>query len=334
MTQPLPSSVPTAHPRVPGGATADAPTARRGHRVARSSRGGRDLLGRRSRAPWWFLVPALALYAFVVLVPSVRGAILAFTDWNGISPTWEWIGLENFARLWDTDIARESVVRTVVIAVSIMIVQNAIGLLLALGVNSQIKSRNVLRVFLFAPAVLTPVVIAYLWRNLLAPNGALNALLAAVGLDGLQREWLGASEYAMWAIIGIVVWQFAGYSMVIFLAGLQSIPVDVHEAAALDGAGSVRRFFSIDLPLLAPAITINLMLSIIGGIKLFDQVYATTGGGPANSTQTLSTLIYRYAFNSGQFSFAIALAVVLTVLVSIFAFVQYAILRRGERKAS
>ncbi|WP_211239759.1 carbohydrate ABC transporter permease [Jiangella gansuensis] len=269
-----------------------------------------------------------------MLIPSGRGAILAFTDWNGISPSWEWIGLDNFVRLWETDVARDAVVRTIVIAVSIMFVQNAIGLLLALGVNSQIKSRNLLRVFLFAPAVLTPVVIAYLWRNLLAPTGALNELLDAVGLDGLQREWLGDSDTAMWAIIGIVVWQFAGYSMVIFLAGLQSIPTDVYEAAALDGAGPVRRFFSIDLPLLAPAITINLMLSIIGGIKLFDQVYATTGGGPANSTETLSTLIYRFAFNSGQFSFAIALAVVLTVLVAIFAFAQYAILRRGERRAS
>jgi raffinose/stachyose/melibiose transport system permease protein len=334
MTQPLPTSVPTAHPEVSGGATARASSTGGGRRGPRSSGRPRDFLGRRSRAPWWFLVPALALYAFVVLVPSGRGAILAFTDWNGISPTWEWIGLDNFVRLWETEVARESVVRTIIIALSIMIVQNAIGLLLALGVNSQIKSRNLLRVFLFAPAVLTPVVIAYLWRNLLAPTGALNALLDAVGLEGLQRQWLGDSDYAMWAIIGIVVWQFAGYSMVIFLAGLQSIPIDVHEAAALDGAGSVRRFISIDLPLLAPAITINLMLSIIGGIKLFDQVYATTGGGPANSTETLSTLIYRFAFSSGQFAFAIAIAVVLTVLVSIFAFAQYAILRRGERRTS
>lgn len=334
MTQIPPPPAPAARPGIPGGATADASTGRGRRGAGGPSRQPRGLWGRRSRAPWWFLVPALTLYAFIVLVPSGRGAVLAFTDWDGISPTWEWIGLDNFVRLWETEVARDTVGRTIVIAVSIMVVQNAIGLLLALGVNSQIKSRNLLRVLLFAPAVLTPVVIAYLWRNLLAPTGALNALLDAVGLDGLQRQWLGDSGTAMWAIIGIVVWQFAGYSMVIFLAGLQSIPADVYEAAALDGAGSVRRFLSIDLPLLAPAITINLMLSIIGGIKLFDQVYATTGGGPANSTETLSTLIYRFAFNSGQFSFAVALAVVLTVLVAIFAFAQYAILRRGERRAS
>lgn len=332
MTQPLPASTPRVGGETPGDAEiVPAPTSRR-----RPTTPGRvhRLLGGSSRAPWWFLLPALTVYAFVVLVPSVRGSVLAFTDWNGLNPTWEWVGMDNFARIWETEVARDAVVRTIVIAVSITVVQNAIGLLLALGVNTKIKSRNVLRVFLFAPAVLTPLVVAYLWRNLLAPTGAVNALLDAVGLGSLQRAWLGDSATAMWMIVGIVVWQFAGYSMVIFLAGLQSIPEEIYEAAALDGARSVRRFVSIELPLLAPAITINLMLSIIGGIKLFDQVYATTGGGPANSTETLSTLIYRYAFSSGQFSFAIAMAVVLTILVAVFAFAQYAVLRRGERRTS
>jgi raffinose/stachyose/melibiose transport system permease protein len=291
-----------------------------------------DLLGRRSPAPWWFLVPALTLYAFVVLIPSGRGIVLAFTDWNGINPTYDYIGLDNFQKLWDTPLVREALVRTVVIALCITVVQNVIGLALALGVNSNIKSRNLLRVLLFAPAVLTPVVVAYLWRNILAPDGAFNALLGTVGLDGLQHAWLGDSRYAMWSIIGIVVWQFAGYSMVIFLAGLQSIPREIYEAAEVDGASRWARFWRIERPLLAPAITINLMLSIIGGIKLFDQIYATTGGGPANATQNLSTLIYRYAFNSGQFSFAIAMAVVLTILVAILAFSQFALLRRAERR--
>jgi raffinose/stachyose/melibiose transport system permease protein len=292
----------------------------------------RDWLGRRSRAPWWFLVPALALYSFVVLIPSARGVMLAFTDWNGINPTYDYIGFDNFHRLWDTPLVRDALVRTIIIAIGITVVQNAIGLALALGVNSHIKSRNLLRVFLFAPAVLTPVVIAYLWRNILAPEGALNALLGALGLDSLQHSWLGDSDYAKWSIIGIVVWQYAGYSMVIFLAGLQSISTDIYDAAEVDGAKRWARFWHIERPLLAPAITINLMLSIIGGIKLFDQIYATTGGGPANATQNLSTLIYRYAFNSGQFSFAIAMAVVLTILVAFFAFGQFAVLRRAERR--
>ena len=279
-------------------------------------------------------MPALVLYSVVVLIPSARGLVLAFTDWNGVTPSYNWVGLENFRTLWETELARSAVWRTIAIAIGITVVQNAVGLLLALGVNSHIKSRNALRVFLFAPAVLTPLVVAYLWRNLLAPTGGINALLGAVGLDSLQHSWLGDSSTAMWAVVGIVVWQFAGYSMVIFLAGLQSIPIELYEAAEIDGAKPVRRFWSIQLPLLAPAMTINLMLSIIGGIKLFDQVYATTGGGPANSTQTLSTLIYRYAFQNGRFAFGITLAVVLTALVAVFAVAQYAFLRRAEERVS
>ena len=199
---------------------------------------------------------------------------------------------------------------------AITVIQNGFGLLLALGVNTIIKSRNVLRVFLFAPAVVTPIVTAYLWRNLLGPDGAVNSLLGAVGLESWQQDWLGDPQLALWSIVGVIVWQFAGYSMVIFLAGLQSVPKEIYEAAAIDGAGPVRRFWSVIRPLLAPAFTINLMLSIIGGIKLFDQVYALTGGGPGHATDTISTLIYKDAFTLGEFGYSIALAVVLTIIVA------------------
>jgi raffinose/stachyose/melibiose transport system permease protein len=147
-------------------------------------------------------------------------------------------------------------------------------------VNSAIKARNVLRVFFFAPAVITPIVTAFLWRNLLGPDGAVNSLLGALGLSSWQQDWLGDPQLALWSVVGVIVWQFAGYSMVIFLAGLQSIPAEIYEAVNLDGAGAIRRFWSVVRPLLAPAFTINLLLSIIGGIKLFDQVYALTRGRP------------------------------------------------------
>jgi raffinose/stachyose/melibiose transport system permease protein len=217
--------------------------------------------------------------------------------------------------------------------VAITVIQNGIGLLLALGVNTIIRSRNVLRVFLFAPAVITPIVTAYLWRNLLGPDGAVNSLLGAVGLDSWRQNWLGDPDLALWSVVAVIVWQFAGYSMVIFLAGLQSIPQEIHEAAAIDGAGPVRRFWSVVRPLLAPALTINLMLSIIGGIKLFDQVYALTGGGPGHATDTLSTLIYKDAFTLGEFGYSIALAVVLTAVVALVSSGQYFLLSRNERAA-
>ncbi|MEU8608178.1 sugar ABC transporter permease [Actinoplanes sp. NPDC048791] len=289
---------------------------------------------RRIAPPWWFMLPALVLFTFVVLVPSARGVYYAFTDWDGLDPDFALVGLRNFADLAGDADALQAVWHTLLIAVAITVIQNGIGLLLALGVNSMIKTRNVLRVLLFAPAVITPIVTAYLWRNLLGPDGAVNSVLGAVGLGSWRQDWLGDPDLALWMIVLVVVWQFAGYSMVIFLAGLQSIPREIYEAAAIDGTGAVRRFWSIVRPLLAPAITINLMLSIIGGIKLFDQVYALTGGGPGHATDTISTLIYKDAFTLGEFGYSVALAVVLTVIVAIVSAGQYAVLSRNERAAS
>jgi raffinose/stachyose/melibiose transport system permease protein len=284
--------------------------------------------------PWWFTVPALLLFAFVVLVPSARGVYYAFTDWDGLSPAFAFVGVDNFVDMTADPNAVQALWHTIAIAIAVTVIQNGIGLLLALGVNSAIKSRNVLRVFLFAPAVITPIVTAYLWRNLLGPEGAVNSLLGAVGLDSWRQNWLGDPDLALWSIVAVIVWQFAGYSMVIFLAGLQSVPKEIYEAAAIDGAGSARRFWSVIRPLLAPAFTVNLMLSIIGGIKLFDQVYALTGGGPGHATDTLSTLIYKDAFTLGEFGYSIALAVVLTIVVAVFSTGQYLVLSRNERAIS
>jgi raffinose/stachyose/melibiose transport system permease protein len=280
------------------------------------------------------MLPALLLFAFVVLVPSGRGVYYAFTDWDGLDPDFSWIGLRNFGDMLSDGTAVQAIWHTLLIAVAITVIQNGIGLLLALGVNSMIKTRNLLRVLLFAPAVVTPIVTAYLWRNLLGPDGAVNSLLGAVGLNEWQQDWLGSPRLALWMVVLVVVWQFAGYSMVIFLAGLQSIPREIYEAAAIDGTGALRRFWSVIRPLLAPAITINLMLSIIGGIKLFDQVYALTGGGPGHATDTISTLIYKNAFTLGEFGYSIALAVVLTAIVAIVSAGQYGVLSRNERAVS
>ena len=296
-----------------------------------SPRSGPRRAGRAGRTMWLFLVPAAAFYIFVVLWPSVQGSGLAFTDWDGLSSQREFIGIDNFVKMWNDPKAATAIGRTIVIAITITIVQNAIGLLLALGVNTRIKSRNVLRVLLFAPAVITPVATAYLWQNLYSPGGAINELLGAIGRGAIAPNWLGDPKIAMWSVCIVVIWQFAGYSMVIFLANLQGIPEEIIEASHLDGAGPFRRFWSIIRPELAPAITINLMLSIIGGLKLFDQVWVMTGGGPGGSTETMSTLLYKNAFQLGEFAYAIAIALVLTVLVAILSAGQYALLARQNK---
>lgn len=285
-----------------------------------------------SRTTLLYIVPALAFYAFVLIVPTLRGATLAFTDWNGLDATFDFVGLANFAKVLTSPASLGAIIVTLTIAFFYTVIVNVLGLLLALGVHSRIKSRNLLRVFLFAPAVMTPVVTAYLWKYILAPTGPLNILFDALGLGALKQSWLGTPEWALFSIILVLVWQFSGYHMVIYLAGLQGIPDELLEAAAVDGAGPMRKFWSIVRPLLAPAITINVMLSIIGGLKIFDQVWVMTGGGPGGSTHTLSTLLYRDAFQYGEFGSSIAMAVILFLLVALISGVQYRSLLKQEAK--
>lgn len=291
-------------------------------RAVQAERRGRRRINAR-RIPWWFIMPAAVIYLFAVLWPSIQGMGFAFTDWNGLSPEKNFIWFDNFIRVVNDPAARNGILHTVLIAIGVTIIQNLIGLLLALGVNTRIKSRNVLRVALFAPAIITPVATAFLWKFLLGPTGSVNEILNSLGLGVLAQNWLGDPDVALWAIVGVVVWQFSGYSMVIFLAGLQGVPEEVLEASRVDGAGPWRRFWYVVRPELAPAITINLMLSMIGGLKLFDQVWVMTNGGPGTATETISTLIYKNAFQFSDFSYGIAMAVVLTIFVAILSGAQY-----------
>ncbi|GAA4055922.1 sugar ABC transporter permease [Actinomadura miaoliensis] len=281
--------------------------------------------------PWWFAAPALAVYALVVLYPSISGIAVAFTDWNGIGDR-SFNGLANFHKLLDDDAARGSLLNTLLLTVAIVVVQNGIGLLLALGVHTKIKSRAVLRVIFFAPAVVSPVMVAFLWKYVYnpAPDAGLNGILGAVGLGGLRQDWLGDPSLALWSVAGMVIWQFAGYSMVIFLAGLEGVPAELHEAAMIDGAGRWQRFRNVTWPLLAPAVTINVMLSTIGGLKLFDQVYAATNGGPGHASETLSTVLYKQAFVFGNYGYSTAIALVLALFVAAVSMIQIHYLRGRE----
>jgi len=292
---------------------------------------GRPRFRRAGSPALWFAAPALAIYGLIVIYPSLAGAVYAFTDWKGIG-TAHWVGLENFKTLFTDDQSFAALVNTLELTAVVVVVQNTIGLLLALGVHTLIRSRNVLRTVFFAPAVLSPIVLAFLWKYMFnpAPDAGLNALLGFLGLDFLQQNWLGDPGVALWAIAITVIWQFTGYSMVIFLAALQSIPAELEEAAALDGAGPLQRFRHVTFPLIAPAVTINLTLSTIGGLKIFDQVFAITNGGPGYATETLSTLIYKQAFVFGEFGYSTAVALVLALLVAALALFQLRYLQSRE----
>lgn len=281
---------------------------------------------RNTPVPLFFALPAFCLYAALFLLPTAAGMAYAFTDWDGLSSP-RFVGLDNFRRVFSDGDGRGALVHTVQVASVYVVAVNVLGLTLALGLNRALKSRNLLRVLFFAPATLGPLAIAYMWQYILQPNGPLNLTLEAAGMDGLAQPWLGQDGTALWAIVAVMVWQFVGLNMVIYLAGLGSIDKNLEEAAAVDGAGLWRRFVDITLPQLAPALTINLVLSVITGLKVFDQVIALTGGGPGAATETLATQVYEEAFVSNHFGYSAALAVMLTVGVAMVAVIQVRVMR-------
>jgi raffinose/stachyose/melibiose transport system permease protein len=302
------------------------PTTTAKSRPAATRRPGRRRSFSITTPSWLFAAPALLVYALVVLYPAISGVFYAFTDWSGIGEDMSFVGLANFRTLLGDEQAMGSIGNTLLLTLAIVAVQNGIGLLLALGVHAKLRSRALLRVIFFAPVVVSPVMVAFLWKYIYNPDpsAGLNGLL------GLDVNWLGDPSVALWSVAGMVVWQYAGYSMVIFLAGLEGVPKELHEAAMIDGAGTFQRFRYVTWPLLAPALTINMMLSTIGGLKLFDQIFATTNGGPGYATETLSTVLYKQAFVFGKFGYSTAIALVLALFVAAVSLVQVYYLRSRE----
>lgn len=283
-----------------------------------------------SRAPIWFVVPAFLLYALIVLWPNLQGLSYSLTDWDGFGGVKNFVGLENFGRVLHDANSIQAIVNTVILTIVVTIGQNVIGLLLALGLNTNIRSRYVLRLVFFLPVVLTPIVAGFLWKYLLSPTGTVNTILGAVGLDGFQQNWLGDPDIALLSVCVAIVWQGAGYSMVIYLAGLQGVPEEILEAAQLDGAGPVRRTVRVVLPLINGAIVVNVLLTLISCLKHFDTVYAMTEGGPAGSTETMATIVYKTAFTLLDYPTALAQGVLMTIIVGLVAFGQF---RLTQRKA-
>ncbi|SEG78745.1 carbohydrate ABC transporter membrane protein 1, CUT1 family [Thermomonospora echinospora] len=296
--------------------------------VRRTGETGRAAASAR-RVPWIFVAPAAALCSAVLLIPSLLGAFYAFTEWDGLTAP-KWVGLGNFAEFFTRPEGTGVLAHTLVIVVCYVVGVNAVGLGLALGLERALRTRNVLRTLFFVPAVVSPLVVAYVWKFILDTHGPLNTALEALGLGAVAQPWLAKPETALPAIIGVMVWQFSGYHMLIYLAGLQGIQAETREAAMVDGAGSWLLFRHIILPQLRPAITIGVALSTIISFTLFDQVMALTGGGPSGKTETLGTYVYKQAFVNGQYGYSAAVALLLVGVVCVAAAGQLRALRRED----
>lgn len=292
------------------------------------------MLSRRRGVVLSFALPAIILYTVIVAYPLLSGGYLSLTNSSG-GPISQFIGFENYARLFQDERLWPAVRNTIVYAVVVVVFQNLFGLLFARALYYRPRIRRVVVVLILLPTLVSSVMAAFIFSYIFAPEGALNAFLGAIGLDSLQRVWLGDPATALYAIAAVNVWGFAGYSGIIFLAGYVGIDRELLDAAEIDGATGWRRFAHIEWPLISPALTVNLTLNVIGALRVFELPLVMTKGGPANSTTTLNMLIYTDLFGGGGgFAYATAIAIFSLLLVVVVAITMTTLLRARERKMS
>jgi raffinose/stachyose/melibiose transport system permease protein len=268
---------------------------------------------------WWWAMPAVAMVLAIHYIATAGGAMYAFTDWTGIGD-FEFIGLDNFRRIFENPQLIGSLKNTLFLAFGFLILTNVLGLALALAVNRTLKTRFLLRVLFFMPVVLSPLAVSYVWKFIFDFNGPLNDVIGWFGME--PKLWLADASLALWAVLTVMSWQTTGMCMVIFLAGLATVPPEIEEAAALDGASTWRRFRHITVPSIRPSIAIASTLMLVQGLRVFDQVMALTGGGPAGATETLATQVYKQTFALSNFGFGAALALLLTLIMLVFSVLQ------------
>jgi len=263
-------------------------------------------------------VPAFLLFTLFFIYPLTRGINMSLSDWDGLSPA-KFIGFQNFIDFFTDDRAISDIKTTVLFALISAPLLNIIGLLYALLMNEKFRGKSVARVIIYLPAIISPLIMGYIWYFLLQPErGFLYHALDLVGLSSLLGNWMGKYSAAMLVLVLVNVWQYAGMSMVIYLAGLQSISEDLYESARIDGAGSWQLFRYITMPLLMPSIRINIVTNIIGSLSVFDIVMSLTSGGPGYSTETLSIYIMRMCYGSKTgYSTAVALILFVIILVPV-----------------
>lgn len=263
-----------------------------------------------------FYVPALALFAVFVVLPFIKGIYLSLTNWNGCSPSYKFVGLKNYARMLTDENVRTAFVNTIIYGFGSTLVQNVLGIAFAVLLNKKFRGRSLIRTVIYLPVMIAPLIMGYIMYFFFTyNNGAVNDVLKLFGAQPV--DWLAKGSRAVIILMLVNSLQFAGISMVIYLAGLQNIPTLYYDAAAIDGVNDRQRFFYVTLPLLMPAVTSSVTINLIGGLKLFDVISALTGGGPGYDTNSLSTLIHRLYFGSERAGYAAAVGLVFFVFIMI-----------------
>ena len=275
----------------------------------------------------WF---AIGLYATFLIYPVVQGFLTSFTDRNPLRRESSFVGLENYLELARDQRLLRSLMFTLVVTVFVAVVSNVLGLLIAMLLNRPGTNYKMMRTLIFIPQVLSGVIVAFIWRSILTQNGLLNVTLQNLGLTDTAISWIGTPELATLSICVVVSWATTAFATVVYTASLQSVPLDLYEAARIDGAGAVARFRYVTLPMIAPGMTISVTLSLITTLKLFDIIAVLTGGGPANSTKSVAFYLIDVAFTGNRFGYASAIAILLLGLTALISYGTSGLLRRRE----
>lgn len=270
--------------------------------------------------PSYFVLIPLLLYIVFFIAPSFIGLALSFTDWNAVNDEIHFVGLQHFIDIFTNKRYLLVIANTLIFAAVTTVLKNILGLSMALVLNKEFKSRNLLRTIFFFPVMLSPLIIGLVFKSIYNPDyGVINEVLRGIGLENLTNDWLGNVNTALAAVILVEIWRMVGQNMVIYIAGLQAISDDYLEAASIDGANAFQKLRYVVLPQLLPSITINLILNLIAGLKVFDLVFVLTNGGPARKTEVLNTVIYK-EYSSGRYGFSTAMGLIMFVFTCIVAF--------------
>jgi raffinose/stachyose/melibiose transport system permease protein len=285
--------------------------------------------GHRANHPAAFLVPAFVVLGVFFFLPTIFNFVYSLTDWSSFKSEIGFVGLQNFQDLVSSGTLLSSLRITLVYAVLVAIFQNLFGLLLALLLERDTRVNRFARVMFFIPVVMSALAAGYVFQAILKPDGAANAILSALTGQPVTIPWLGDTTWTLVVVALVHAWKWMGLSMLIYLAGLKTISEDVLEAARLDGASAWAAFRHIRFPLLAPALTFNVATALLGSMNGFDIVQATTGGGPARTTELLNIFVFR-TFGQGLFAQATTMSLVLFVVVVALAFPVIRTLRKRE----
>jgi raffinose/stachyose/melibiose transport system permease protein len=279
------------------------------------------------KAFYWMAIPALLLFVTLHTVPVVTGMFFSLTDYAGYGK-WSFVGLENYLSLFKDDRVLASYGFTFLFAITTTVVVNVLALGIAMLLNARIKFRTAFRGIFFIPNVLAILIIGYVFNYIF--SNSLPLLGQSLGIDWLSTSILANKDLAWLGIVAVSAWQAIAFGVILYLAGLQTIPAELYEAAGLDGASYWRQFTSITFPMIGAFFTINMVLALKGFLQAFDQIVALTGGGPGTSTESVAMVIFRGGFQGGEYGYQMANSVVYLLVIVAVSVIQLRTLQRKE----